>query len=92
MDGGGGGTGALFPFPPTSLKHELYGLMSGFTRLVMKIKYVCNGLISLHVSFHGNRTKWTLTSNIKICRWGGGGGGKRAETGKEPSELIRGRG
>ena len=40
----------------------------------MKIKYVCHGLISLHVNFHYNRTKWTLTSNIKICRWGGGGG------------------
>ena len=66
---------ALFPPPPppppTSLKHKIYGLTSGFTRLIMKIKYVCHGLISLHVNFHDNRTKWTLTSNIKICRWGG---------------------
>ena len=33
-------------------------------------------LISLHANFHDNRTKLTVTSNIKICRWGGGG--KRA--------------
>ena len=48
---------ALFPFPPTSLKHEFYGLTSGFTRLIMKIKYACYGLISLHANFHDNRTK-----------------------------------
>ena len=59
------------PPPPTSLKHEFYGLTSGFTRLIMKIKYVCHGLVSLHVNFYDNRTKWTLTSIIKICRWGG---------------------
>ena len=49
----------------------------------MKTKYVCHGLISLHGNFHDNRTKWTVISNIKICRWGGGGGGgkgKRAES------------
>ena len=63
--------GSFSFFPPTSLKHEFYGLTSGFTRLIMKIKYVCHGLISLHVSFHDNRTEWTVTSNIKICRWGG---------------------
>ena len=45
-----------FP-PPTSLKHELYGLTSGFTRFIMMTKYVCHGLISLHVNFHDNRTK-----------------------------------
>ena len=61
---------ALFPFPPTSLKHDFYGLTSGFTRLIMKTKYVCHGLISLHGNFHDNRTKLTATSNIKICRWG----------------------
>ena len=33
---------------------------------------VCHGLISLHANFHDNRTKWTVTSNIKFCRWGGG--------------------
>ena len=37
----------------------------------MKIKYVCHGLISVHVNFHDNRTKCTLISNIKISRWGG---------------------
>ena len=62
--------GSFSFFPPTSLKHEFYGLTSGFTRLIMKTKYACYGLISLHVSFHDNRTKWTVTSNIKICRWG----------------------
>ena len=45
-----------FP-PPTSFKHEFYGLTSGFTRLIMKSKYACYGLISLHVDFHDNRTK-----------------------------------
>ena len=45
----------------------------------MRTIYACYGLISLHVNFHDNRTKWTVFSNIKICRWGGGGGeGKRA--------------
>ena len=39
----------------------------------MKTKYACYGLISLHANFHDNRTKGTATSNIKICRWGGGG-------------------
>ena len=57
---------ALFPFPPTSLKYEFYGLTSGFTRLIMKTKYVCYGLISLHVKFHDNRTKWTVASSIKF--------------------------
>ena len=36
----------------------------------MKTKYVCHGLISLHVNFHDNRKKRTITSNMKICRWG----------------------
>ena len=30
----------LFP-PPTSHKHEFYSLTSGFTRLIVKTKYVC---------------------------------------------------
>ena len=59
----------FFLFPPTSLKHELYGLTSGFTRLIMT-KYACYGLISLHAKFHDNQTKWTEISNMKICRWG----------------------
>ena len=41
----------FFLLPPTSLKHEIYGLTSGFTRLIMKTKYFCHGLISLHVNF-----------------------------------------
>ena len=62
----------FLPTPPTSLKHEFYGLTSGFTRLIIKTIYPCYGLISLHVNFHDNQTKWTVFSNIKICRWGGG--------------------
>ena len=56
--------------PPHSLNYEFYGLTSGFTRLTMKAKYVCYGLVSLHVIVHDNRTKWTVNSSIKICRWG----------------------
>ena len=76
--------GAIFPFsgsfflppppppppPPTSRKHEFYSLTSSFRRLILNTKYVCYGLISLHVNFHDNRTKWTVISNWKICRWG----------------------
>ena len=47
---------ALFPFPLTSLKHEFCGLTSGFTRLIMNIKYVCHAPIDLDVNFHDNRT------------------------------------
>ena len=43
----------------------------------MKNKYVCHGLISPHVNFHDNRTKWLVISNIKISRWRGKG--KRAQ-------------
>ena len=74
---------ALFPPPPpppTSLKHEFYGLTSGFTRLIMKTKYVCHGRISLHVNFHDNRTKRLVISNIKISRCGGGGKEKEPTT------------
>ena len=38
------------PPTPTSLKHEFYGLTSGFTRLIMNTKYVYHDLISLHVN------------------------------------------
>ena len=62
--------GLFFLPPPTSLKHEIYGLTSGFTRLIMMTKYVSHNLVSLRVKFHDNRIKWTVTSNIKICRWG----------------------
>ena len=68
-----------FSFSPTSLKHEFYGLTSGFTRLIIETRYVYHGLISLHANFHDNRTKWTVTSNIKICSGGGGGGGEEKE-------------
>ena len=51
----------------------------------MKTKYVCHGLISLHVNFHDNRKKRTVTSNIKIYRWGGGGGGGKK---KEPQKFA----
>ena len=37
----------------------------------MKTKYVCHGLISLHVNFHDNRTMQTLILFMKNCRWGG---------------------
>ena len=74
------GSFSCTPPPPTSLKHEFMVYREVLQRLVMKIKYVCHGLISLHFNFHDNRTKWTLTSNIKICRWG--------EKEKEPDFLI----
>ena len=32
-------------------------------------KYVCRGLISLHVTFHSNRTKWSTNLHVKFCRW-----------------------
>ena len=36
----------------------------------MKTKYVCHGIISLHVNFHDNRLMWTKILIIKISRWG----------------------
>ena len=45
----------------------------------MKTKYVYNGLISLYVNFHNNWTMWSTNLLVKICRWGGGGEGKRAK-------------
>ena len=74
----------FFLFPPTSLKHEFYGLTTGFTRLFMKTKYACYGLISLHVNFHDKRTKWTINSNIKSCKWVG-------ERKKSPSYEVAGK-
>ena len=35
-----------FSFPPTSYEHQFYDVMSSFTRLIMKTKYVCHGPIS----------------------------------------------
>ena len=43
----------------------------------MKTKYVCHGLIFLHVNFYDNQTMRTV---ILIIR-GGGGEGKRAKKG-----------
>ena len=37
-------------------------------------------MISLLVNFHDNRTKWTVVSNWKICRWG--------EKEKEPNRTM----
>ena len=66
--------GALFPPPPPppSTSHELQyiSVTGGFTRLSMKTKYVCRGLISLYVNFHNNRTMWTTNLHVKSCRWG----------------------
>ena len=44
----------------------------------MKTKYVCHDLISLYVNLHNNRTMSSTNLLVKICRWGGGGEGKRA--------------
>ena len=60
---------ALFPPPPPPPPPHsntiFFGLTSGFTRLIMKTKNVCQFFMT------DNRTKWTGTSNIKNCRWGG---------------------
>ena len=45
----------------------------------MKTKYVCQGLISLYVNFHNNRTMWSTNLLVKICR-----GGKE----KEPTRRL----
>ena len=58
-------SGSYF-FTPTSHKHQFFDLRSGFTRLIMKIKYGCHGLVSLHVNFHDNRTMWTVIWIMKI--------------------------
>ena len=76
---GGGGVGgkraALFPFPPTSRQFQLIKVTSGFTRLSMKTKYVCRGLISLYGNFHNNRTMWS--TNLQV-----------GEKEKEPKEPL----
>ena len=61
---------ALFLFSPTSHKHEFYNVTSGFTRLFMKTKYVCQNLISPYVNFQNNRTMWTKFFLVKFFRWG----------------------
>ena len=62
---------AVFLFPPTSHENQFYSLRSGFTRLTMKTKYVCHGLIYLYDNFYDNRTMRTVILIIKNCRWGG---------------------
>ena len=57
---------ALFPPPPpppTSHDLQYSSVMNGFTRVSMKTKYVCRGLISLYVNFHSNRTMWSTKLN-----------------------------
>ena len=67
----------LFFLPtPTSHELQLISVTSGFTRLSMKTKNVCRGLISLYVNFHNNWTMWSTNLHVKIYRWGGEG--KRA--------------
>ena len=61
-------------FLPISHEHQLYGVASGFTRLIMPTKYVCHGLSSPHVNFHDNPSMWTVTLIRTNFRWGGGGG------------------
>ena len=60
----------------TSHERQFYGLTSGFTRLIMKTKYVFHGLIYFHVNCQDNQTMRTVILIIKNCRWGGEG--KRA--------------
>ena len=46
-----------------------FSLTSGFTRLSIKTKYICRGLISLYVNFHNNPIKWSTNLHVKLCRW-----------------------
>ena len=46
----------------------------------MWTKYVCRGIIGLHVSFHNNRTMWSKNLHVKSCRWG--------EKEKEPLNIF----
>ena len=56
--------------PPTSNELHFFSATSGFTRLSMKTKYVCRGLISIYVNFHNNPNKWSTNLHVKIRRWG----------------------
>ena len=49
----------FFLFRPTSHKRQFYGVMRGFTRLIMETKYVFNGLNSSHATFRNIRITWT---------------------------------
>ena len=57
---------ALFP-SPSSYKHQFHDVTSGFTRLSIKTKYVCHGLISPYAKFYNNPT--IRTENL-LSRWG----------------------
>ena len=69
----------LFPPPHTS---SFFSVTSGFTRLSMKTKYICRGLIGLYVNFHNTPIKWSTNLHVKIRRWGGG------KKEKEPALLF----
>ena len=60
------------PPSPTSDEHQFYGLTSSFTKLIIKLKYICHGLIYLHVNCHDNWTMQTVTFNCKNLQVGGG--------------------
>ena len=67
----------FFLFPPTSHDLQYISKTSGFTRLSMKIKCVCGGLINLYISFHNNRTMWSTNlhvtyKNLQVVVGGGG--------------------
>ena len=66
----------FFLFPPTSHDLQYISKTSGFTRLSMKIKCVCGGLINLYISFHNNRTMWSTNLHVtyKNLQVVGGGG------------------
>ena len=53
-------------------EHQFYGATSSFTKIIMKTKYVCHGLISPYVSFQFNWIMWTIMIQfVKNCKWGG---------------------
>ena len=62
---------ALFPTPP-STSHELQyiSVTKDFTRLIMKTKFVCRGLLRLCVNFHNNRTMWSTNLHVKFLQVG----------------------
>ena len=64
--------GLFFLPPPTSLEHEFYGVTGGFTRFIMKTKYVFHNVISPYVNFHNNRTV-NIIFLSKFLQVGGGG-------------------
>ena len=62
-----------FPIlPPHMNINQFTGVTSGFTRLSMRTKRVCHGLIILPVNFHFNRTMKRNALLVKIGWWGKG--------------------